>query len=209
MVRSVLGLSLSCLSLGFLAACSGDPMPMARGYSSYEQPYKSAPGPEARDLGYAFSAVANKAVLADMRPVAKDLAEQLDRKLSFSVDTVHLVMPARTAFYNSFDYLIRDELMRRGYLMSTGPDAVEVVFTARPAKPCHKHNVVPKEDTFYIGLALGVSDDVPADLIGGYYAVPPYDYIPAGSLDISVPCPFTKASVENTPQPIGMTDDQR
>ncbi len=166
-----------------LTACSmGDPMPIGRGYSSYKQPYKSAPGADARDVGYDYSNSANKAVINNMRYTAQDLVEKLEDKLSFNVDNIYLATPSHTAFYNSMDHLIREELTKRGYVLSTSPvDSVHVELFAKDAVPqC-------KDENLYVGLAINVVDRIPSDVVGGYYNVPDYDYVPAGSLKLSVP----------------------
>lgn len=176
------------LSLG-LIGCSGAPSPIPRGYSSYEEPYKSAPGPDARSVGYDYNNEKNLTVLEDMRYAASDLVEKLDQKLSFGVDEIYLDNPANTAFYNSFDHLLRDELSSRGYLLSDTPDGnVHVQLVVRNSYlECAEHIGEASDDykMMYMALAMDAKDDIPADIVEGFYEVPVYDYKPVGHMKLN------------------------
>ena len=58
---------LCCCAVLTLGACTDYPNPMARGYSSYDQVYKSAPGGAVHNIGYEYSYQENKAVIKDIR----------------------------------------------------------------------------------------------------------------------------------------------
>jgi hypothetical protein len=182
-MRRLFMISASLSALTAMAACNiHDPLPMGRGYSSYNEPYKSALGAPARDVGYGYSNEANKIVIASMRPAVEDLVEKLDQKLSFNIDAINLRQPAHTAFYNSLDHLLREELTKRGYLLSIdNDDAVTLDLYA------NDDVAVCKGDAVYIALAIDVIDDAPSDIIGGFYNIPKYDFIPAGHLKVDVP----------------------
>ncbi len=182
-MRRFLLISVSVSSLLGLAACNiHDPLPMGRGYSSYGEAHKSAPGAHARDVGYDYSNEANQSVLDAMRPAVADLVEKLDQKLSFNVDTIYLSRHAYTAFYGSLDHLLRDELTMRGYMLSVDPkNSVNVELYANDTAPaCNGQDV-------YLALAIDAVDEVPSDIVGGYYDIPKYDYKPAGHLKIDIP----------------------
>ncbi len=189
-MRIFLTASVAAVSTMILSGCSNMPSPMPRGYVSYNKPYKSAPGPHARDVGYEYSNEKNMTIMEDMRFAAQDLVDKLDQKLSFNVDEIYLKTPANTAFYNMMDHLLRDELTQRGYLLSNEPSEgtthVELVAN-NAAESCAD---VPKDmsgddyKTMYMALVMDVIDDVPQDLVEGFYDVPVFDYIPAGKIKI-------------------------
>ena len=168
----------SLLCVVVLASCDY-PTPMPRGYVSFKEPYKSAPGEDAAPIGYGYSTDSNKTVLEDMRYTARDLVERLDRKLSFSVDEIYLSSTGQNAFYSSFDHLLRNELTRQGYLLSNTPHgAVHVDFNAIDPKDCPLN-----DDTFatayrhlYLALHLYTNPETPPEIIGGYYEVPTYGF---------------------------------
>jgi len=188
-MRIILSLSLICLSSVVLSGCSGKPSPMARGYSSYDKVYKSVPGAKPKDIGYEYSNQNNATALKDMRYAAKDLVEKLDQKLSFSVDEVYLKISENSAFYNSFDHLLRDELTQRGYLLSNTPvNAVSVDFIAMDNVPeCYAENSKGAYQTVYLALAINVAKDKSQDNVGGFYEVPLYDFHKAKTMGVKMP----------------------
>ncbi len=188
-MRTILSLSFLCCSTIALSGCSGKPTPMARGYSSYDQVYKSAPGAKVKDVGYEYSNQNNATALKDMRYAAKDLIDKLDQKLSFSVDEIYLKISENSAFYNSFDHLLRDELTQRGYLLSNSPaNAVSVDFIAMDNVPeCYAGNSRGAYQTVYLALAINVAKGKAQDNVGGFYEVPLYDFHKAKSMGIKMP----------------------
>ncbi len=188
-MRVILSLSLICFSSVALLGCSGKPSPMARGYSSYDKVYKSAPGVKPKDVGYEYSNQNNVTALKDMRYAAKDLVKKLDQKLSFSVDEVYLKISKNSAFYNSFDHLLRDELTQRGYLLSNTPvNAVSVDFIAMDNVPkCYAGNSKGAYKTVYLALAINSQKGKAQDNVGGFYEVPLYDFYKAKTMGIKMP----------------------
>lgn len=179
----ILSLTLIILSFG-LNACEtgGDPKPMGRGYIAFEDKYKSAPGAETRSIGYAYDTTKNNAVLEDLRFAAADLVTKLDQNLSFSDDKIHLTHPENSAFYNSFDHLLRDELVKSGYIISQTPEeSSSVTFIAQEA-PHNDGKKIVKNDyrQLYLELAIDAHDGKPSRYVGGIYEVPAYDFQPKG-----------------------------
>jgi|GEM_PF-2547461 len=170
-----------CAAVISLSACTEYPNPMARGYSSYDQVYKSAPGPSVDDIGYEYSYKSNKAVLKDIRYVARDLVEKLDKKLAMSVDEIYLKVHSDNAFYNSFDHAIREELTKRGYLLVNSPvNTLSLDFVVQDDLP--ECTGVEQSDgdgaykNMFLALALNVTEGMPQDMVGDYYEVPTYDF---------------------------------
>ncbi|GJL85809.1 MAG: hypothetical protein DHS20C02_15840 [Micavibrio sp.] len=161
-----------------------NPGPVGRGYSSYEEPYKSPPGPEAHELGYNYSAGKNAEVLAQMRGVAADLVMKLEAATDRPSGGVYLSPPPargytseRGAFYNSFDHVLREELTARGYNVVTNPQgATALKFVAQP----------PKGDGVFLNPEKTHQGDLVLSLIMGsgpepvrvsdLYNVPTYGY---------------------------------
>ena len=190
-MRSFFSVSI-CLSLALvLVGCRvGAPGPMGRGYSSYDQEFKSAPGPEAHKIGYEYSNAQNQTVVEDMRYAVHDLVGKLDNKLSFSVDELFLKTYGSTAFYNSFDHLLREEMTQQGYLLAQADvkDSVRIDFVAKRAPSCKENE---GDDgaykRMYLALVIDAVEGVPTDVIGGFYEVPTYGYKDNSNIKINVP----------------------
>ncbi|MFP4097720.1 MAG: hypothetical protein ACLFP8_05315 [Alphaproteobacteria bacterium] len=184
-----------------LGACTQGPWPIPRGYSSYDQVYKSAPGPKARDIGYEYSNKNNERVLKELRYAARDLVKKLDDKLSMNVDGIYLKVQDDNAFYNSFDHLLREELNKQGYRLLTSPvNALRIDFLAKEEIPeCTAVERVEDDGaykTLYLALAINSAQGVPQDFVGDYYEVPTYgfthiyDFEDIGKSKIDLPlCP--------------------
>lgn len=194
-MRFILSVSLFCFSAVILQGCSGKPDIFPRGYVSYDQPYKSAPGPKSHDIGYEYTNQNNSTALKDMRFAAKDLVEKLDQKLSFNVDEIYLKISENSAFYTSFDHLIRDELTQRGYLLSNTPvNTVTLDFVAMDGVPeCFASKSEGAYQNVYLALAINVAKDDSQDNVGGFYEVPLYDFHSANSVGVDMPqCVITE-----------------
>lgn len=201
---------ISLVSLSaLLTACSGAPNPIPRGYSSYKEPYKSAPGEKANQIGYEFDIQKNKSVLEDMRYVAQDLVERLDDQLAFDTDTIYLVQPANNVFYKSLDYLIRSELIRRGYSISTKPESFTQINVGvlENVKPCNatKNNASDENSeykTAFIQLAVSDNSEEISEIIDGFYEVPMYGFKPVNSYEVITPnCKKDNAVVDKIEPP--------
>ncbi|PCJ99359.1 MAG: hypothetical protein COA45_04790 [Zetaproteobacteria bacterium] len=188
-MRSFFSVSICCSALILLGCQVGSPSPMGRGYSSYDKEFKSAPGSVARDIGYDYSKDHNQAVIEDMRYAVRDLVGKMDGKLSFSVDELYLVNPSNTAFYNSFDHLLREEMTQQGYLLthSDVSDSVRVDFVAKHAVRCDRETSDSAYKRMYLALAINTVEGIPSDIVGGFYEVPTYGYINKNNVKIDVP----------------------
>ncbi len=189
-----------CCALLSLGACTNYPNPMARGYSSYAQAYKSAPGPTVDDIGYDYSYHSNKSVLKDIRYVASDLVEKLDKKLAMNVEEVYLKVQSDNAFYNSFDYIIRDELTKRGYLLAISPVNTLTLDLVVESDLPECTGVEQGEGVYkkmFLALAINVNEGIPQDLVGDYYEVPAYDFEAGenGGIEINL-CPEEEQVVD-------------
>ena len=165
---------LCCCAALALSACMGYPDPIARGYSSYDQAYKSAPGPKGHNIGYEYSYQNNKAVLEDIHHAARDLVEKLDAKLSMGIDEIYLKTPENNVFYNSFDYALREEFIKQGYKLSNTPVNTMIVdFMVLPECTVAE----TREEAYqmlYLSLVVNVVEGIPQDYVGDYYDVPSY-----------------------------------
>ncbi len=191
-----------CCAVLSLSACVDYPNPMARGYVSYNKVYKSAPGASVKNIGYDYSYKNNQAVLKDVRYVARDLVDKLDKKLAMGVDRVYLKVQSDNAFYNSFDYMIRDELTKRGYLLSNSPvNTLTLDFVVIDNIP--ECTGVEQKDgdykTMFLALAIDVVDGMPRDMVGDYYDVPAYDFKRGDNSGIKVDlCPEKQQIIDIT-----------
>lgn len=172
---------ISAFCLLLIVGCSDKPGPVPRGYSSYNEPYKSAPGPKAPEIGYGFTNEKNKSVLQDMRYAARDLAERLDSHLSFDTDEIYLSAPSNNAFYKSFDHLLRQELVHRGYMFANVPENVTIIdLSVEDTVPeCHLEDATAQSGpykTVFMQLALNTEKGKPAETINGFYEVPTYGF---------------------------------
>ncbi len=198
-MRFILSLTVFCFTAVLLAGCSGKPSPMARGYSSYDQEYKSVPGVKPHDVGYAYTNQDNATALKDMRFAARDLVEKLDEKLSFSVDEIYLKISENSAFYTSFDHLIRDELTQRGYLLSNTPvNTVTLDFVAIDGVPeCFAQTSEGDYQSVYLALAINAANEDARDNVGGFYEVPLYDFRNVNAMGVKMPeCPVPLTNQE-------------
>ncbi len=187
-MRSFISVTMFLSFTLLLSGCYyGAPSPMPRGGSSYNQELKSVDGAKVRQIGYDYSIDNNKAALDELLPIAQELAEMLNEKLPSGMDKIYLNIPANTAFYNSFDYLLRGELRQLGYVLvnssdsSDSSDATRVDFVAKITPAECEHN------NSYLALAINVIDNVPSDIVGGLYNVPLYGYRRAGFVKIDMP----------------------
>lgn len=170
-VFSILIVSFCSLSL---AACeratelTGDPAPTGRGYSSYAEPYKSPPGPEAPSIGYEYSKDANEEALIFLDAAAADLLDMLEDKVEIPPGAIYLSPPPPRAFatneggafYNSFDHVLRDQLTGRGYKLSTKPQgATPLTFRARDPRGDKFLVNFGSDDYRELELSLTLGDD--------------------------------------------------
>jgi len=180
-----------------------DPSPMGRGYSAYEQTYKSAPGRETAFVGYDYSADANEAVLHDLRRAAKDLVGKLDEKILFKAERLSLSPPETTPFYMAFDHILRDELHLHGYRVENAPasDVLALMFSAqdvvtqdaayeissKPGKVSLERQDRHDYQDMVLSLVVGNPKEPGSFLISGIYNVPTYGFKPLSGAPKQVP----------------------
>ncbi len=183
--------SLLSLSVVALSGCHMDdigriwnPGPVGRGYSSYNEPYKSPPGSEAHELGYEYSAEKNAQVLAQLRTVAADLVAKLEAATEMPAQGIYITPPPpraytseRGAFYNSFDHVLREELTQRGYRISLNPEgAVPLKFVAQPPKGDGAFLPAEKAEEGELVLTLIMGSGPEPVRVRDLYNVPTYGY---------------------------------
>lgn len=182
------GLLFGLSAMALLSGCMGGASPMARGYSSYDQVYKSAPGKEASNVGYEYSKDINDSNIQDLGYAAQELAEKLDKKISFSAEELYLNIPKNTAFYNSFDHVLRDALTHRGYILSLTPeDALKVDVVAKDIDHNSCGLAAKGKILAQIALVIEASKDMPFDYVSGLYEIAPYGFTSAGVVDTPMP----------------------
>ncbi|MCB1782712.1 MAG: hypothetical protein KDI13_01835 [Alphaproteobacteria bacterium] len=206
-MRYILSLPAVITATLLLTGCSVnglDPSPMGRGYSSYAEKYKSPPARPFDSIGYDYSEESNEAVLKDMHYVAKDLVEKLDEKILFKVERLYLKPLPKTAFYNAFDHVLRDELTRAGYILENGPqkNALPLTFVAQredagdatyavEAKQNGHLSIKAKNREDYenmiLSLIVGNPEDEGSYMISGLYEVPAYTYARQNGIPKTIP----------------------
>ncbi len=186
------------LSLTLLtAACSTTgPHLYGRGYSYYNDAYKSSPGVQPADIGYNYNEKRNQAVIEDMRYAASDLVNKLEDEMPLDVGAIHLTRVSDSPFYTTFDHVLRDELTYRGYELVTRPTpkALPLMLAASETKGS---GLSMKGKHYYreLYLAFLVGEQIAAD---GVYEVPTYGF--SGN-DVRRPDPEEKAAAMAEPEP--------
>jgi hypothetical protein len=185
------------LALLALAGCSSvmDLSPMPQGYSYYHEPYKSQPPKEVPGIGYPWSPERNAVVLEKWQEIAKVLADRLETQLNIRPRPVYLEMLERdNAFNYSFDYVMRQELQNRGYMLVSQPKH-ELILRPEAYLPedesisfeigsfnGEEDRAVPqahpeRAQQFLISLTLLRDDDV-LGKVEDSFMLPAYGYIP-------------------------------
>ena len=184
------------LSLTLLTAACSSPGIYGRGYSYYNDAYKSAPGAKPANIGYNYSELRNESVIEDMRYAASDLVNKLEEDIPYDVSAIHLMRVSESPFYTTFDHVLRDELSYRGYELVTRPQpgALPLMLAASET---NGSGLNMKEKHYYreLYLAFLVGEQIAAD---GVYEVPTYGF--SGN-DVKRPDPEEKAAAMAEPEP--------
>ncbi len=191
--------SLMIMGVTGIAALSGcrtinDPSFMPYGYLYHNDEYKAPPGPDANSLGYDYSDVKNKDVLARWQDAVAALVQSLEMQSGLTPRAVY-IMPTteRTAFTSTFDYTLREELVARGYRPVASAENVTVIELEAidPEKPEPRKQMVFNDDMErtrdpqyqekmkYKGYILGLTayeNNVPIGRGSGVYTLPGYGY---------------------------------
>ena len=180
---SKLLLSLPAILTIGLAACSDpwSPSPWPSGYSYHHNQYKSAPGPEAPELGYDYSETKNAQIVHDLRNVAEDLLDNLEVKFEIPDAPIYVeTLPETEAFTQSFDYVIREDLTRRGYTVVSNPHVNALTLSVNAERPKNLSMPEPLQKGYEV-LALSLTMTKDVQMIGqvsGLYPVPAYGHDP-------------------------------
>lgn len=99
-----------------------DPTFMPAGYSYHNNLYKSPPGPPADDIGYPYSKEKNAHILNEWQVAVDDLISALGS----SPSAVYIVKRnENNAFYNAYDFALREGLRKKGYSIASTPSGAE------------------------------------------------------------------------------------
>lgn len=198
-MRKILSYSLlSCLALGLISCRSIiDPTFMPSGYAYHGNEYKAAPGPEANDIGYEYSAEKNEETLAIWKVAVSDLIDQFEQESNLAAQNIYVHRPkSQNAFNASYDHVVREELRARGYNLLTYPGgALELWYEAHEPLYAHAHNKpiyngdedrrvfepVPENRDFILILNL-VNDGALLAKTAAMYKLPGYGYKPTMKL---------------------------
>lgn len=124
---------ISLLPVLLLTACGyTSPTWMPAGYSWHNDEYKAQPGPEADNLGYAYTPDSNEEMVAMWREVAVELVTDLETQTGLSPQPLHVQkLPGSNAFNLSLDNALRDELRARGYTLTDSSEgATQIKYQA-------------------------------------------------------------------------------
>ncbi len=112
------------LPLLLLTACgAASPTWMPAGHTWHNDEYKAQPGPEADNLGYAYSADRNSYINSMWSDMARSLVDDLESQTGMSAQPIYVEkLPDANAFNLSLDEALRTELQARGYTLVNGPE---------------------------------------------------------------------------------------
>ncbi len=161
----------SSLLVLVLSGCAPiwDPTFMPAGYAHHGNVYKSQPGPEARPIGYKYSAEENAAVVEGWRHAVADLLLRAKANDLHPADPVYLTtnMGAGPS-QSTFDLALREELSAAGYVLVRDEAAGKPLFYSA-ARALAEDGESEKTE-----LTLGLLDDK-GDIVqsvSGLYDVP-------------------------------------
>jgi hypothetical protein len=159
-----------------------DPTFMPAGYTYHQEVYKAPPGPEADDIGYAYTPERNEEVIHIWRIVAQDIVAQLEEQSGIAGGAVYVAPHENpTAFTSSFDHVLREQLHERGYTLVPTPEgAAYLRYDAVPAPQDQDTMQNPEgfedyEVTLQI-VDLSGKEEIVIAQSGGIYKLPSYGY---------------------------------
>ncbi len=158
-------------SLCILLALTGcravwDPTFMPAGYAHQQKPYKGPPGPEAPDIGYEYTKIANEAAVEKWRVAVRDLL--------LKAKTQGLVMPRQVmlktdlpdgVMQSTYDFVLREAVRDYGYTLWS-----EAANKKKKRKLFEKHEkgYVPAQALFYSVYDPDEAGDVTRQSSVGY-----------------------------------------
>lgn len=198
----------TALSLIFvlgLTACgyTSNPGAIPTGYKYHGTEFNARPGPEAASIGYEYSAEHNAEILQHWRLVVSDLLDDLESDANLSPQDVSVnTAISSSAFYNSFDHVLREDLSERGYTLVNDSAALMLHYDAQVPK---RDKTAPEEklEPAMQDYLLQLTATRGASIVGqasGIYELPSYGYhkLPVFELPKSEPA----LEKRSTPDPI-------
>jgi hypothetical protein len=171
-MRAVLSVLVIITGLAALAGCA-NPSPYPGGFNNHSY-HKSATGPDARTIGYAYTPSKNNEVLKDYERAAADmilLLEQenkgLPQEMKF-LERTHKSLP-----YKTMDYALRQELVVRGYAVTNDKSskAPEFSFSLKAGREAEEKDLSADKDMFDMRLKLQIEPKSSTE-ISAFYALP-------------------------------------
>lgn len=153
-----------------------DPTPVPAGYAHHQGAYNSPPGPEAKNIGYDYSAAENEAALNEWRHAVRDLllkARAHDIKMPENLKLVS-DLPAG-AFRSSYDHVLREGLRAYGHTLSPHDDNAATALFYSAAHPDKESGADPEAFELIIGFPEG-ENDILASETRGIYNIPAYGF---------------------------------
>ena len=156
-MRAVLSVLIIMTGVAALMGCA-NPSPYAGGYNNHPY-YKSADGPDVKDLGYHYTPSLNNDILKQYERAAADMVLLLEQQnaglpqhLKF-IENVYANVP-----YQTMDYALRQELMVRGYNIYNDKAATfpEFSFSLDKSKEEREEALLEGEGLYDITLSLNI-----------------------------------------------------
>ena len=120
-MRAPISLLLLALAPLALSGCElfMNPSAMPSGYTYHQDVYKAAPGPNSKELGYDYSLAKNDEILLVWRESIGDLVNQFEEEIGSTAQAIYIEpLPSDSAFNNTYDDVLREELSARGYTLA-------------------------------------------------------------------------------------------
>lgn len=165
----------SSLLMLALTGCSWDPTFMPSGYTYEGNEYKTPTGPEARSIGYEYSAAENQKIIQEWRDAAADLVLRAKTNNLLPAAPIYLTTTmSASASQAAFDSALREELNAQGStLVRDAGQGAALLYTAEKAKMEADAAADAQEQT---QLTLGVPDEKGelGQSVSGLYDLPLY-----------------------------------
>jgi len=150
-----------------------NPTFMPSGYKHHENTYKSPPGPEARDIGYDYSAEENAAVIDNWSDAVADIVLRAKAHDIRPAGPIYLMTNmGQSASQATFDLALREELRSMGHTLVRDVAAGTPLFYAAVKEPLEEgapEGAVPYTE---LTLALLNSEGEIAQSVSNLYEVP-------------------------------------
>ncbi len=158
-----------------------DPTYIPSGYTNHGKEYKSPPGPEARNIGYEYSAEKNAEVIESWRQAAADMVLRAKANNIRPSGPVFLITNMGvSASQSAFDLALRQEVSAAGHNVVRDSNAGTALFYSIAIEPLEEG--APEGAEPYTKLTLGLLDAEGelAQNISALYELPLYGAKSAG-----------------------------